>query len=67
MTIEEIRERRKALGLSQWGLAVLVNRSGPWLGLREAGYVKPTEEEIHALLEALEQQAKCLQSYEVRQ
>jgi predicted transcriptional regulator len=53
MGIKEIREKRKELGLSQWALAVRVNRTGPWLGLRESGFVKPSEDELEALEEAL--------------
>ena len=53
MTIDEIREARKRLGLSQWGLAIKVNRSGPWLGLRELGYVKASPDELAALSQAL--------------
>ena len=33
LSIEQICEERKKQGLSQWRLAVRVNRSGPWLGL----------------------------------
>ena len=40
LNIEQIREERKRLRISQWRLAVCVNRSGPWLGLREIGYVE---------------------------
>jgi predicted transcriptional regulator len=53
LNIEQIRTKRKQLGLSQWALAVRVNRSGPWLGLREAGYVKPNQAELEALTRAL--------------
>jgi predicted transcriptional regulator len=53
MDIDEIREKRRALKASQWRLASLVNRSGPWLGLRESGYVQPSEDELQALEEAL--------------
>ena len=54
LTIEQIREERLQKGVSQWRLAVLVNRSGPWLGLREAGYVQTKPEELEALSAALE-------------
>jgi predicted transcriptional regulator len=53
MKIEKIRDIRKRQGLSQWALAIRVNRSGPWLGLREAGYVEATQEELEALSAAL--------------
>lgn len=60
LSIEQIREERKKQGLSQWGLAVKVNRSGPWLGLREAGYIEANRDELEALSEALGQ-SKCQQ------
>lgn len=60
LSIEKIREERKKQGLSQWRLAVRVNRSGPWLGLREAGYVEANQDELEALSEAL-QQPECQQ------
>ena len=56
VSIEEIKTERLRKGLSQWRLAVLVKRSGPWLGLREAGYVQTKPEELKALSAALE---KC--------
>ena len=61
LSIEQIREERKRLKISQWRLAVRVNRSGPWFGLREAGYVEANQDELEALSEAL-QQPECQQT-----
>jgi len=47
--MQSIIKKRKAAGLSQWDLANLVGRSGPWLGLRERGNVYPTPGEVRAL------------------
>jgi transcriptional regulator with XRE-family HTH domain len=53
--IERIRAERKRKGLSQWALAVRVGRSGTWLSLREAGYVRTSEKELKVLLAALKE------------
>ena len=53
--IQEVREKRRRLGIAQWPLAARVGRSGTWLSLRECGYVSTSVEELEALSEALQQ------------
>jgi predicted transcriptional regulator len=62
--MNEIKRLRKSLGVTQWGLAVKVGRSGTWVSLRERGFVIPTEKELAAMRFVLEKRRRELEAIE---